>query len=211
MIGRHTNPLRAFSTSNFKLRHYPPGGSLAEGQGASYPVRSLASATSRSCGYDFPMIGPPGASKSMLAQRLPGLLPPLAPRPRNTTRHDGNPPASPGGGGPILSHVWGRHVGKQLRSAPCSPSISTLARVLARPASHGTWGLSTAAGKVSKRVARPAAASPAKPPEPAPPPARAEIPGTCKQGLTSPPADSRMPPSRISDCRRRTLARIRAV
>ncbi len=33
MIGRHTSPLRAFSTSNFKLGHYPePPGRVVESQ-----------------------------------------------------------------------------------------------------------------------------------------------------------------------------------
>ncbi len=53
----------------------PPGPDLADvrGQGAARRALEIAAAG----GHSLLMVGPPGAGKSMLAQRLPGLLPPL--------------------------------------------------------------------------------------------------------------------------------------
>src|SRR5690606_5317712 len=44
------------------------------GQGAARRARGVAAAG----GHSMLMIGPPGAGKTMLARRLPGILPPLA-------------------------------------------------------------------------------------------------------------------------------------
>jgi magnesium chelatase family protein len=54
-----------------------PGPDLGEvrGQGAARRALEVAAAG----GHSMLMIGPPGAGKTMLARRLPGILPPLAP------------------------------------------------------------------------------------------------------------------------------------
>ncbi|HEX4647764.1 MAG TPA: YifB family Mg chelatase-like AAA ATPase [Steroidobacteraceae bacterium] len=48
---------------------------LADVRGQAFPKRALVIAAAG--GHSLLMIGPPGSGKSMLAQRLPGLLPPL--------------------------------------------------------------------------------------------------------------------------------------
>ncbi|WP_454690755.1 YifB family Mg chelatase-like AAA ATPase [Achromobacter aloeverae] len=55
----------------------PPQPCLTDvrGQGGARRALELAAAG----GHSLLMVGPPGAGKSMLAQRLPGILPPLAP------------------------------------------------------------------------------------------------------------------------------------
>jgi magnesium chelatase family protein len=54
----------------------PANGDLAEVRGQPTARRALEIAA---CGgHDMLMVGPPGTGKSMLAKRLPGLLPPLA-------------------------------------------------------------------------------------------------------------------------------------
>jgi magnesium chelatase family protein len=53
----------------------PPGPDLADVRGQVAARRALEIAAAG--GHSLLMVGPPGAGKSMLAQRLPGLLPPL--------------------------------------------------------------------------------------------------------------------------------------
>ena len=50
---------------------------LADIKGQESAKRALEVASA--CGYNLLMVGPPGASKSMLAARRPSILPPLAP------------------------------------------------------------------------------------------------------------------------------------
>lgn len=54
----------------------PPGPDLAEVKGQAGAKRALEIAAAG--GHSLLLVGPPGTGKSMLAQRLPGLLPPLS-------------------------------------------------------------------------------------------------------------------------------------
>ncbi len=55
----------------------PPLPDLAEVRGQTFARKALEVAAAG--GHHLLLVGPPGAGKTMLAQRLPGLLPPLAP------------------------------------------------------------------------------------------------------------------------------------
>lgn len=67
--GWHTLPPRG-------LLPPPAGPDLADVRGQSAARRALEIAAAG--GHSLLMVGPPGSGKSMLAQRLPGLLPPLS-------------------------------------------------------------------------------------------------------------------------------------
>lgn len=55
----------------------PPPADLAEVRGQ--PLARLALAVAAAGGHHLLLVGPPGSGKTMLAERLPGLLPPLSP------------------------------------------------------------------------------------------------------------------------------------
>ena len=63
-----------------RRRTTPPVPDLAEVAGQ--PDGRLAMELAAAGGHHVLMLGPPGAGKTMLAERLPGLLPPLT-----TSRH----------------------------------------------------------------------------------------------------------------------------
>ncbi len=67
--GWHTLPARRVAAS-------PPGPDLADVRGQSAARRALEIAAAG--GHSLLLVGPPGAGKSMLAQRLPGLLPDMS-------------------------------------------------------------------------------------------------------------------------------------
>jgi magnesium chelatase family protein len=69
-------PLPAASTQESPAQRPPPDLADVRGQFAAKRALEIAAAG----GHGLLMIGPPGAGKTLLAQRLPGLLPPLGKR-----------------------------------------------------------------------------------------------------------------------------------
>jgi magnesium chelatase family protein len=76
-LTNHTDLVNATDASDFSGVAQKPPPDLAEVRGQFVAKRALEIAAAGEHG--LLMIGPPGAGKTLLAQRLPGLLPPLAP------------------------------------------------------------------------------------------------------------------------------------